>query len=399
MAGELGIGYGMTSSNPVGDAWGGFKNVIQTGGDAAINATVDFGRNFIQGMMDDEAEAVEKRKAGGWTQFYQELTDTAGRMVEGATAGRLDIAAEGLIQGSNYLPEQLKAPAIAAGFILGSVDGSVPKLKSSALNKLGIRTRKAVETVNTVKPTTPKNIRVIKDANKDINEFKRTEALIRASAEDSAVNHFLGGSAEEIQTGLLRLQGDIAPGAKGLNTPAHHIGMLGTFDIPQQRMGIAKGTEVNNILADKYNIRLGQEKENLITLFSQRVHNKVAHAGNYQDRAIRESLSRVNWEKLSPEEAADSVAKHYWIAQNQAWAATVHPVNVKAAWDLYEAIPDSLRKALPSGFNPLTTDYNTPEFKEFRILLENLNPAMKKQLLETRKVSELSFWQSTRNPQ
>jgi len=399
MAGELGIRYNMPSSNPLGAAWGGFKNAVQTGGDAAINATVDFSRDFIQGMMDDEAEAVKRRKAGGWTQFSQELQDTAGRMIEGATAGRLDLAAEGLIQGSDYLPEQLKAPAIAAGLLLGSVDGTVPKLKGNALKKLGLRTRKAVETVKTVKPTTPKNVKAVKDANKDINEFKRTEALIRASAQDSAVNHFLEGSADEIQTGLMKLQSDIAPGAKGLNTPAHHIGMLGTFDIPQQRMGLVKGTEVNNILADKYNIRLGQEKENLITLFSQRVHNKVAHAGNYQDKAIRESLSKVNWEKLSPEEAADKVAKHYWIAQNQAWAATVHPVNVKAAWDLYEAIPDSLRKALPSGFNPLTTDYNTPEFKEFRIILERLNPAMKKLLLEKRTVHELSYWKSKRNPE
>ena len=156
-------------------------------------------------------------------------------------------------------------------------------------------------------------------------------------------------------------------------------------------MDLKKGLEVNKILTDKHNILLGQEDSNLQTLYSQVIHNKVGHIGDTKDRHIRTIFSKIDWEKITPEQAADEIAKQYWVAQQQAWSAGVHPVNIEAGWSIYNALPPSMKKLLPPGFNPLDPKDNREAYNQYRLLVNNLNPQIKEGILNATAKAE-SLW-------
>ena len=136
---------------------------------------------------------------------------------------------------------------------------------------------------------------------------------------------------------------------------------------------------------------LGQEDSNLQTLYSQLIHNKIGHIGDTKDIHIRNAFKKANFEDMSPEQAADVIAKQYWVAQQQAWKASVHPVNVEAGWSIYNALPPSMKKLLPPGFNPLDPKDNREAYDQYRLLVNNLNPKIKEDILNATAKAE-SLW-------
>ena len=187
---------------------------------------------------------------------------------------------------------------------------------------------------------------------------------------------------QTLVSGLATRQRTLTRQPEGVGVIGHHIGMVKTFELPYLQMDLKKGLEVNKILGDKHNILLGQESSNLQNMYSQLIHNTVAHAGSTKDIHIRTAFSKIDWENLTPEEAADAIAKQYWVAEQQAWKAGVHPVNVEAGWSIYNALPLSIKKRLPRGFNPLDPKDNTEAYDQYRLLVNSLNPKIKQDLLK-----------------
>ena len=319
----------------------------------------------------------------------------AGKADEAATQAGGNISES--LGGPRWLGEFLGGAAIP-GPSVGSyrTAADVVDLKIDALRKLGkIKTESAETLSNLPKPTkqTLPSLRHKVTAAKNRKAVaQRTEAFILEAGEESPTLNLLDApTGEEIVAGFNRTFQDIVMPLKKLNTPGHHIGMAETFGRPYKSMGLKKGLEVNKILTDKYNILLGQEDSNLQTLYSQLIHNKVGHAGSTKDMHIRIAFNKVDWEKVTPEQAADVIAKQYWVAQQQAWKASVHPVNVEAGWNVYNALPPSMKKLLPPGFNPLDPKDNREAYNQYRLLVNNLHPQIKEGILNANAKAE-NLW-------
>jgi len=319
----------------------------------------------------------------------------AGKADEAATQAGGNISES--LGGPRWLGEFLGGAAIP-GPSVGSyrTAADVVDLKIDALRKLGkIKTESAETLSNLPKPTkqTLPSLRHKVTAAKNRKAVaQRTEAFILEAGEESPTLNLLDApTGEEIVAGFNRTFQDIVMPLKKLNTPGHHIGMAETFGRPYKSMGLKKGLEVNKILTDKYNILLGQEDSNLQTLYSQLIHNKVGHAGSTKDMHIRIAFNKVDWEKVTPEQAADVIAKQYWVAQQQAWKASVHPVNVEAGWNVYNALPPSMKKLLPPGFNPLDPKDDREAYNQYRLLVNNLHPQIKEGILNATAKAE-SLW-------
>ncbi len=319
----------------------------------------------------------------------------AGKADEAATQAGGNISES--LGGPRWLGEFLGGAAIP-GPSVGSyrTAADVVDLKINALRKLGkIKTESAETLSNLPKPTkqTLPSLRHKVTAAKNRKAVaQRTEAFILEAGEESPTLNLLDApTGEEIVAGFNRTFQDIVMPLKKLNTPGHHIGMAETFGRPYKSMGLKKGLEVNKILTDKYNILLGQEDSNLQTLYSQLIHNKVGHAGSTKDMHIRIAFNKVDWEKVTPEQAADVIAKQYWVAQQQAWKASVHPVNVEAGWNVYNALPPSMKKLLPPGFNPLDPKDDREAYNQYRLLVNNLHPQIKEGILNATAKAE-SLW-------
>jgi len=324
--------------------------------------------------------------------------------IRNSIAGKADEAAT---QAGGNISESLGGPRWLGEFLGGAaVPGpsvgsyrtaaDVVDLKIDALRKLSkIKTESAETLSNLPKPTkqTLPSLRHKVTAAKNRKAVaQRTEAFILEAGEESPTLNLLDApTGEEIVAGFNRTFQDIVMPLKKLNTPGHHIGMAETFGRPYKSMGLKKGLEVNKILTDKYNILLGQEDSNLQTLYSQLIHNKVGHAGSTKDMHIRIAFNKVDWEKVTPEQAADVIAKQYWVAQQQAWKASVHPVNVEAGWNVYNALPPSMKKLLPPGFNPLDPKDDREAYNQYRLLVNNLHPQIKEGILNATAKAE-SLW-------
>ena len=320
----------------------------------------------------------------------------AGKADEAATQAGGDISE---FFGGQRWPGEFAGGALVPGPSVGSYQtaADVVGLKIRALQKLSKVSNEASETLSKIpvvsKKNLPTNLRHEISAAKNRKAVaKRTEAFIEQSGEESPTLNLLDASTgEEIVAGFNRTFQDIVMPLKKLNTPGHHIGMAETFGRPYKSMGLKKGLEVNKILTDKYNILLGQEDSNLQTLYSQLIHNKVGHAGSTKDMHIRIAFNKVDWEKVTPEQAADVIAKQYWVAQQQAWKASVHPVNVEAGWNVYNALPPSMKKLLPPGFNPLDPKDNREAYNQYRLLVNNLHPQIKEGILNANAKAE-NLW-------
>ena len=209
----------------------------------------------------------------------------------------------------------------------------------------------------------------------------RAQGFVRVMGEKTDALDLLN-DPQTLVSGLAARQINLTQQPKGVGVIGHHTGMVKTFELPYLQMDLKKGLEVNKILGDKHNILLGQESSNLQNMYSQLIHNTVAHAGSTKDIHIRTAFSKVDWKNLTPEEAADAIAKQYWVAEQQAWKAGVHPINVEAGWSIYNALPLSMKKKLPRGFNPLDPKDNTEAYDQYRLLVNSLNPKIKQDLLK-----------------
>ena len=230
-------------------------------------------------------------------------------------------------------------------------------------------------------------------ANVRATNAARAQAMVKQMGPDTDALNLLDDPTKVV-AGLARRQKGITLPFEGLNTPGHHIGMVKTFEQPYHRMDLKKGLEVNKILTDKHNILLGQESSNLQTFYSQLIHNKVGHIGDTKDLHIRAAFSKIPWEKLTSEQAADEIAKQYWVAQQQAWKASVHPVNVEAGWTIYNALPQSMKKSLPPGFNPLDPKDDPAAYDKYRLLVNALDPERKLKILNATAQSEYLWLES-----
>ena len=218
----------------------------------------------------------------------------------------------------------------------------------------------------------------------------RAQGFVRVMGEKTDALDLLN-DPQTLVSGLANRQRTLTQQPAGVGVIGHHTGMVKTFELPYLQMDLKKGLEVNKILGDKHNILLGQESSNLQNMYSQLIHNTVAHAGSTKDIHIRTAFNKVDWRNLTPEEAADAIAKQYWVAEQQAWKAGVHPINVDAGWRIYNALPPSMKKKLPRGFNPLDPKDNTEAYARYRLLVNNLNPKIKQDLLRATAEAENSL--------
>ena len=375
-------------------------DVNQKAGTAVLQA----GANVLQGahslLIDNpvaDGLADNLNKAVTWGV----RNSIAGKADEAATKAGGDVSE--FIGGPRWVGELIGGAAVP-GPSVGSyrTAADVVGLKMSALKKLDKIKTESAETLTKLpkvtKKTLPKLRHEISAAKNRKAVAGRTEAFIEQSGEESPTLDLLGlPTGEEIVAGFNRTFQDIVMPLKKLNTPGHHIGMAETFSRPYKRMDLKKGLEVNKILTDKYNIMLGQEDSNLQTLYSQVIHNKIGHIGDTKDLHIRTAFSKVDWEKITPEQAADEIAKQYWVAQQQAWKASVHPVNVEAGWSIYNALPTDMKRRLPAGFNPLDPKDNREAYNEYRLLVNSLDPKIKEDILSATAKNEASMYKTGYN--
>ena len=223
----------------------------------------------------------------------------------------------------------------------------------------------------------------------------RASAMVRVMRQDSDAVGLLE-DPDTIVNRLATRQTDITLQPTRVGVIGHHIGMLKTFERPYLQMDLKKGLEVNNILSDKHNILLGQEVPNLQNMYSQLIHNTVAHAGSTMDQHIRDAFRKVDWKNITAEQAADEIAKQYWVAQQQAWKAGVHPVNIEAGWNIYNALPPDIKKRLPKHFNPLDPQADRKAYNEYRLLVNNLDPERVKKVLNATAKAEASMYDNNR---
>tara|TARA_B100000287_G_scaffold344562_1_gene331773 strand:- start:256 stop:1431 length:1176 start_codon:yes stop_codon:yes gene_type:complete len=364
--------------------------VLQVGADALQGAHSLLINNSVADKLADNLN-----KAVTWGV----RNSIAGKADQAATKAGGDVSES--LGGPRWLGEFIGG-ALIPGPSVGSYQtaSDVVGLKINALKNLDKVSNEASEFLSKFPKVTKKNS--AKQQWHDITAAKnrkavaqRTKAFVLQSGEESPTLNLLGlPTGEEIVAGFNRVFQDIVMPLKKLNTPGHHIGMAETFAQPYKRMDLKKGLEVNKILTDKHNIMLGQEDSNLQTLYSQLIHNKVGHIGDTKDIHIRTAFKKANFEDMSPEQAADVIAKQYWVAQQQAWKASVHPVNVEAGWSIYNALPTDMKKRLPPGFNPLDPKDNREAYDQYRLLVNNLNPKIKEDILNATAKAELLWLKS-----
>ena len=66
-------------------------------------------------------------------------------------------------------------------------------------------------------------------------------------------------------------------------------------------------------------------------------------------------------------------------------------MNVEAGWSIYNALPTDMKRRLPPGFNPLDPKDNREAYDQYRLLVNNLNPKIKEDILNATAKAE-SLW-------
>jgi len=147
------------------DALGNIPKVIQEIPGRIQQGTdhlLKIGQDSLDQVIETAVEQQEQRKAnletGGTTKFTQQLKDSAGMLIEGATgAGWLDVAGVGLMEasGADWMPKPLRLPLLVGGMAVSAADGTPPPLSPKQLNRLSRVSSAAREVVK------PKSKRVL----------------------------------------------------------------------------------------------------------------------------------------------------------------------------------------------------------------------------------------------
>ena len=276
-----------------------------------------------------------------------------------------DIAGEALVEVAPHLPQNWQGPALLGGMVIGASPGNIKrkarslKLTNDWLNTLRIQRSEL--------PVGREHARV----SKEITDATRS---IQAHTIRTNVDALDATSGKEV-TKILKGQeasnfNTVAAG--GFRTYIHHQGPLGTISKGASRIPITKQLDVENILADKYNRRLGHDLKNLAAMYSKEAHTFIAHKGDFKDTHIRAAMKKFNFETASAKESADFIELQMRHLEGQTNDAFYSKANVEAGWKLFNSLPTSIQRKLPKGFNPLSRDYTTEGWKDYVAYLNAL---------------------------